>query len=164
MPILVRPVEPQDIPAFSRLLRAKAKFDGVAHLLQATEQNLRDELFSARPTARAIVAVVDEALVGMATYFQTYSSFLMKPGLWLDDLYVDELHRKSGVGRELLEWLCRAAASNGCARIEWIVAVDNDNGRGFYERVGVEIFETLRLARLHEAAIRAHAGAACLTT
>ncbi len=157
MQIVVRPVAPEDIPELLRLLRAKAEFDGVPHLLRATPENLRDALFSAHPTAHAIVAVVDGAVVGMATYFQTYSSFLMKPGLWLDDLYVDEPHRNAGVGRALLTDLCQTAANNDCARIDWIVAADNDDGRRFYRSMGAEIFETVRLARIHEATIRAHA-------
>lgn len=158
MTVIVRTAAPGDVSSLLRLLRAKAQFDGVPHSLQATEENLRAELFRSGPAAHAIVATREDQVVGMATYFQTFSSFLMKPGLWLDDLYVDEPYRKCGVGRELLLWLCREAAASGCARIEWIVAALNTNGRGFYERMGAEVFETVRLARLDEAAIRAHAG------
>lgn len=159
MQIVVREVTPEDIPPLLRLLRAKAAFDGVPHLLQATEQNLRDELFSSRPAAHALVAAVDGVVVGMATYFHTYSSFLMKRSLWLDDLYVDEPHRNAGIGRALITHLCRIATAHGCARIDWIVAADNAAGRRFYGRMGAEILETVRLARIHEADLRAHADA-----
>ena len=160
MQTLVRPVEPADLPNLLRLLRAKAAFDGVENTLQATEQNLAEELFAANATARAVIALEGNKVVGMATYFQTFSSFLMKPGMWLDDLYVEDAHRKHGVGRQLIGWLCKEAAARGCARIDWVVAADNSNGRGFYERMGATIFETVRLARIDQDAILARASEA----
>ncbi|NZA26831.1 GNAT family N-acetyltransferase [Luteimonas sp. SJ-92] len=101
MTVVVRAVTPEDVSSLLRLLRAKAQSDGVPQQLHATEDNLRTELFRSGATARAIVATIEEEVAGMATYFQTFSSFLMKPGLWLDDLYVDEARRKCGIGREL---------------------------------------------------------------
>jgi GNAT superfamily N-acetyltransferase len=156
-PVIVRPVEAADIPDLLRLLRAKAAFDGAADALRATEDKLAHELLAPNAAARAIVAVADGRVVGMATYFQTFSSFLLKPGLWLDDLFVDEAYRQQGVGRHLMIWLCREAESRGCVRIDWIVAANNENGRGFYERMGATIFEGVRLARIDEHSIRAHA-------
>ncbi len=157
MPISVRPVQIDDIPELLRLLRAKAAFDGVEHTLKANEENLARDLLSPDATTRAIVATKDGEIIGMATYFQTFSSFLMKPGLWLDDLYVEEHHRRRGVGTRLLTWLCREAASSGCARIDWIVAANNDNGLGFYQRMGATVFESVRLARIEEGIIQQHA-------
>ena len=157
MQTLVRPVGPTDIPHLLRLLRAKAVFDGVEYSLQATEQNLAEELLAPKATASAIVAVVDNQVVGMATYFQTFSSFLMKPGIWLDDLFVEDTHRNHGIGRQLITWLCKEAAASGCARIDWIVAANNGNGRGFYERMGATIIESVRLARIDRNAILANA-------
>ena len=156
MHAIVRPIESADISHLLRLLRAKAVFDGVEHTLQATEQNLTEELLAPNASARAIVAVVNNQVVGMATYFQTFSSFLMKPGIWLDDLFIEETHRKHGIGRQLIAWLCKEAKANGCARIDWIVAANNDNGRGFYERMGATVFESVRLARIDQNAILAH--------
>jgi GNAT superfamily N-acetyltransferase len=157
MGLAVRDAEPRDLAALLRLLRAKAAFDGVPHMLQATEDNLGAELFSPRPRVRALLACIGTGVVGMATYSETFSSFLMKPGLWLDDLYVDERHRQCGVGRELLRVLCGRAQAAGCARIDWIVATRNGNGRSFYERMGAEIFDSVRLARLDAQAIGVHA-------
>ena len=158
MQTLICPVQTPHIPDLLRLLRAKAAFDGAENTLQATEENLAQELFASHANVRAIVATVDHQVVGMATYFQTFSSFLMKPGLWLDDLYVDSEYRKHGVGKQLITWLCKEAASHGCARIDWIVEASNDNARGFYERMGATIFENLRLARIDHATIVARAG------
>lgn len=72
------------------LLKAKAEFDGYPESLRATEENLHAALFSDRPLAHALVAIEDGALVGMATYFSIFSTFIVKPGLWLDDSYVYE--------------------------------------------------------------------------
>ncbi len=152
--IVVRLVTPEDLPDLLRLLEGKADFDGVRPTLKATLENLREELFAPRPATRAVIAVKGTEAVGMATFYDTFSSFLMKPGIWLDDLFVMAEHRKGGVGRALLAWLCREAVAHGCARIDWIVAAQNDNGRGFYEQMGATISEVVRLARLNEDAIR----------
>jgi len=154
MTILVHSVAAEHIPDLLRLLRAKAAFDGAEESLLATEETLADELFRVNPIARAIVATSGDKVVGMATYFQTFSSFLVKPGLWLDDLFVDEPYRQQGVGRQLMNWLCSEAAAGGCARIDWIVAADNDNGQHFYKRMGATIFENVRLARIEETTLR----------
>jgi GNAT superfamily N-acetyltransferase len=151
----VRAVTETDLPSLLALLEAKAEFDGARATLRATLDNLRAELFATRPGAQAIVAVESGAIVAMATYYATFSSFIMKPGIWLDDLYVDERHRGKGIGRELVKWLCELAARSGCGRIDWLVAELNQSGRAFYTGLGATIFESLRLARLDEAAIRA---------
>jgi GNAT superfamily N-acetyltransferase len=151
----VRAVTEADLPALLALLEAKAEFDGARGTLRATLDNLRAELFAAHPGAQAIVAVEAGVIVAMATYYATFSSFIMKPGLWLDDLYVHEQHRGQGIGRQLIKWLCELAAKNGWGRIDWIVAERNESGRGFYTGLGATIFESVRLARLDEAAIRA---------
>lgn len=82
---------------------------------------------------------------------------MMRPGLWLDDLFIEEKYRKHGLGRRLISWLCREAAHDGCARIDWIVANENDNGKGFYERMGATIHENVRLVRLEGEALRCQA-------
>lgn len=153
--VTIRPVTRADLPTLLALLEAKADFDGARSTLRANLENLEAELFAPIPTAMAIVAVEGGAVLGMATYYATFSSFVMRPGLWLDDLYVYEHHRKKGVGESLLRWLCRLAWSNGCGRTDWVVAVSNVNGRDFYARMGATIDESVRLARLDERAIRA---------
>lgn len=153
--VLIRNVREQELPQLLALLRAKAEFDGVAHSLVATVETLRAALFSGASMAKAIVAVVGGELVGMATYYATFSSFMAKPCLCLDDLYVYETHRSRGIGRALVKHLCEIAHAQGCGRIDWVVATLNANGRGFYTRLGASIFESVRLVRLDENAIRA---------
>jgi len=151
----VRAVTEADLPSLLALLEAKAEFDGMRTTLRATLDNLRAELFATSPSAKAIVAVESGVVVGMATYYATFSSFIMKPGIWLDDLYVYESHRGKGIGRLLIKWLCELAERSGWGRIDWVVAATNEKGRDFYSRLGATIFESVRLARLEGRAIRA---------
>jgi GNAT superfamily N-acetyltransferase len=152
-PVTTRPADERDIPALLALIRAKAIFDGCLDALRADEQSLREAFFSSQPKAKALVAEVDGHVIGVATYYDIYSSFLAKPGMWLDDLFVDDKHRGDGVGQALVTELCEIARRTGCARIDWIVARDNEKGRAFYSRLGAKIFEQVRHARLDEHAI-----------
>lgn len=152
--INIRPIEPNDLDDFLALLQAKADFDGAGTTLLVTTDNLREEFFSANPRCCAVVALDGDSIIGMATYFTTYSSFIMKPGIWLDDLYVKQSHRKNGAGVAILHWLCKLAAKNGAARIDWIVADTNVNGQDFYRHLGAEIIDTVKLARFNEMAIQ----------
>ena len=152
--MLVRNIQRKDIPDILALIRAKAEFDDCLDLLRSTEKEIGHAFFSASPRAKGIVAEVDKEVVGIATYYDIYSTFIAKPGMWLDDLYVYERFRQFGAGKALMQRLCKIAVENGCGRIDWIVASDNDNGRSFYDSLGASIFEEFRLSRLDENAIR----------
>jgi GNAT superfamily N-acetyltransferase len=154
-PVDVRAVQERELPELLALLKAKAAFDGAASSLVADLDTLRAALFSREPLAKALVAASGDAIVGMATYYSTFSSFIAKPCLWLDDLFVHESYRSKGVGRALMEHLCTIAYKTGCGRVDWVVAADNDNGKDFYARLGASIFDSVRLARLDEKAIAA---------
>jgi GNAT superfamily N-acetyltransferase len=149
----IRAARESDTPELFTLVRAKAEFDGCLELLRADESSLAAALFAPPPKAKALVAAVDSAVVGLITYYDIYSSFIAKPGIWLDDLYVHESHRGQGIGRALLTKLCQIAQETGCGRIDWIVARDNVNGRAFYRSLGAQVFEQVRHARLDAAAI-----------
>ena len=149
----IREIEEGDVDDILSLIRAKADFDGCLDALQSKELEIRNAFLSSEPKAKAIVAEVDDKIIGIATYYSIYSTFIAKPGIWLDDLYVYEKHRKSGAGKKLMKKLCKIAIENGCGRIDWIVARDNENGRGFYESMGAQIFEEVRHSRLDENAI-----------
>lgn len=152
--ITVASVTRAKLPELLRLLESKADFDGARPKLRANLGNLEHELFSANPRVKAILATRNGEIVGMATYHAIFSSFLVRPGIWLDDLYVDSAHRKAGVGEAILGALCEEALTNGCARIDWIVNASNDNGLGFYARMGAQVFASGRLARLDEEAMQ----------
>lgn len=149
----VREIERSDTRDVLALIRAKAEFDGCLDSLQSKEEQIEDAFFSDNPKAKAIVASIDNKIFGVATFYGIYSTFIAKPGIWLDDLYVYERYRKDGVGRALVSKLCAIAKETGCGRIDWIVARDNKNGRNFYKSIGATIFEEIRHSRLNEAAI-----------
>ena len=149
----IRKAEIKDTKEILALIKEKAEFDGCLDSLLATEQNIAEAFFSISPKSWALVAEVNSQLVGMATFYNIYSTFKAKPGIWLDDLFILPQYRSIGIGKALIKELCFIAKSNGCCRIDWIVARDNESGRAFYEKMGVNIFEEVRHARLDEAAI-----------
>ena len=150
----IRHVEQAEIPQLFALLQAKAAFDGCPESLRATAGTLHDAIFAERPLAQALVAEIDGRLVGMATYYSIFSSFIAKPGLWLDDLYVYQEYRSQNIGRRLMERLCRIARDNGCGRVDWHVSSFNERGIKFYRSIGATVCEKARLVRLGESAIR----------
>jgi GNAT superfamily N-acetyltransferase len=149
----IRSVKEQELAELLDLLREKAEFDGCPESLKANVDSLHDALFSAQPMARALIAADGGKIMGMATYYAIFSSFIVKPGLWLDDLYVYEPYRGRGIGRALMTHLCEIANDKGCGRIDWLVSKFNERGRQFYESIGATISEKARLARLDEASI-----------
>jgi GNAT superfamily N-acetyltransferase len=161
--ITVASVTRAQLPELLRLLASKADFDGARPKLRANLDNLEQELFSASPRFKAMLATRNGEIVGMATYHAIFSSFLVRPGIWLDDLYVDSAHRKTGVGEAILGSLCEEALTKGCARIDWIVNASNDNGLGFYARMSAQVFKSGRLARLDEEAMQALAASTQLS-
>ena len=145
--VKIEPPNPADIPAILDLIRAKARFDQAEHLLQLDQAVLAEALFSARPSVSALIARTSDGLVGIASYYRIYSTFLGKAGYWLDDLFVTDAQRGKGIGRALLKALCERAIEEGCARIDWIVARENHSAQEFYSALGAEIFESVRHAR-----------------
>ena len=146
-PVIRHAVE-ADLSAVIALLRRKAEFDGCPDALEATPDALAEAWFANPPRAFALVADLDGQLVGLATYYPTFSTFLARPGLWLDDLFVHAEHRSCGVGLALMSRLARIAEERGCGRIEWTVALSNERGIVFYERHHASVGHGTRYVRL----------------
>jgi GNAT superfamily N-acetyltransferase len=146
--ITVRNAVKSDLAAIMELLQLKAEFDGYPELLVATSNQLEQDLFSEHQRTHVLLAEVSGAIAGFATYYSIYSTFLAKPGLWLDDLYVKESYRGQGVGRSLMQRLRQIASETGCGRIDWIVAQSNQRGIQFYQKLGATLQERVRLCRL----------------
>ncbi|MDB6123583.1 MAG: sortase-like acyltransferase [Pedosphaera sp.] len=151
--IKIREASSSDVPLILNFIRKKATFDGVPHWVEATEDKLRNELFGAHPTASALFAEANDQAIGIAIYFLTFSSFLARPGIWLDDLYVDENARGQGAGKALLAHLAKLAEERGYGRVEWVTAADNAKGLAFYQRNGACVQDVVRILRLDRAAI-----------
>ncbi|MEO0967904.1 MAG: GNAT family N-acetyltransferase [Cyanobacteria bacterium J06639_18] len=151
--IAIRDAENRDIPSIMELICLKAEFDGCPESVQTTPEKLKDDLFGQKPLAFILVAEIDRNLVGFATYHFTYSTFLAKPCIWLDDLYIKTEYRSKGIGEGLIQNLCKIAQLKGCGRIDWTVATQNERGIKFYQRIGAKIIQKARLCRLDLEAI-----------
>ncbi|MDB5327076.1 MAG: GCN5-related N-acetyltransferase [Phycisphaerales bacterium] len=144
----VREGGPADIDVIWALLRKKAEFDRWLGRLEATPQKLAEALTGPRPLLGVLLAEIDGTAVGFASYYFTYSTYLAKRCVWIDDLYVDEPARNRGVGRALLREMVTLAKREECGRIEWVTAAGNEKAIGFYERIGARVRTSTRLCRM----------------
>lgn len=130
------------------LIKALAEYERLAHEVVATEAGLRESLFGATPHAEAVIARVGSEAVAFAVWFHSYSTFLSRPGLYLEDLFVRPEWRGRGIGRALLCHLARIATERGCARMEWSVLDWNDQAIGFYRSIGARAMDEWTAYRL----------------
>ena len=138
---VIRPAVEADVPLVLALIRELAEYEKLAHEVVADEAVLRSSLFGPRPYAEAIIAETPAeegapAVLGFALWFHNFSTFLGRPGLYLEDLYVRPQARGRGTGRALLARLARIALDRGCGRLEWWVLDWNETAIGFYRRIG----------------------------
>ncbi|MFO1272147.1 MAG: GNAT family N-acetyltransferase [Rubrivivax sp.] len=144
----LRAAEPRDLTAISGLIHELADFEKLTHLVQTTPEKLHPHLFGERPVAEALVAEVDRKVVAFALFFTNFSTFLARPGLYLEDLYVQPAHRRAGIGRALLQRLGALAVERGCGRFEWSVLDWNENAIRFYEGMGATVMPDWRICRV----------------
>lgn len=135
-PALLRPATIDDVPLILELIRALADYERLPDEAVATEAGLRDTLFGERPAAEVVIAEVDGASAGFALFFHTYSTFLGRRGIWLEDLFVRPEFRGHGIGRQLLSHLAALAIARDCGRLEWSVLDWNVDAIGFYQKLG----------------------------
>lgn len=162
----LRAAAPHDVPALVGLITELATFEQLTHLLEVTPEKLAPQLFGPRPAAEALVAELPGAdgvagqVVGFALFFSNFSTFLARPGLYLEDLYVQPAHRGAGIGQALLRRLAALAAERGCGRFEWSVLDWNANAIRFYEKMGATVMPDWRICRVTGPALQALADAA----
>lgn len=150
----LRAAEPRDVPAIVGLVRELAEFEKLTHLVEVTPQRLHTHLFGDRPVAEAVVAEVSGQVVGFALFFTNFSTFLGRPGLYLEDLYVQPAQRGAGIGQALLRHLAALANQRGCGRFEWSVLDWNVDAIRFYERMGATLLPEWRICRVTGEALR----------
>lgn len=146
--ISLRPAAREDVPVVARLIRALAEYERLSHENFADEAALEDHLFGPRPYAEVLIADVGGEAAGFALFFHNYSTFLTKPGLYLEDLFVVPERRGLGLGKRLLAALAALAVERGCGRLEWSVLKWNTPAIGFYERLGAVPMEEWQVYRL----------------
>jgi GNAT superfamily N-acetyltransferase len=134
----IRPATAGDVPLIFQLIRELAEYEKLLHEMTATEEQLASTLFGTRPAAEVVIATADDVPVGFAVFFANYSTFLGRPGLYLEDLFVRPQARGLGIGRALLEYLARLAVDRGWGRLEWRVLDWNEPSIAFYKRLGAE--------------------------
>ena len=134
--IEVRPATEEDVPLLLRFIKELAEYERLAHEVVATEEGLRGSLFGEFRVAEALLAHLGGEPAGFAFFFHNFSTFLGKPGLYLEDLYVGPGFRGSGVGKSLLVRLAKLAEERGCGRLEWWVLDWNDPAIEFYRSIG----------------------------
>jgi len=138
-----------DVPLLLALIRELAEFEHLAHEVAVTAASLREALFGERPVATALLAVVDGRAVGYAVYYRTFSTFVGRAGVFLEDLYVQPAYRKRGLGRALLEEVAAVDAAAGGGRFEWIALRWNENAFRFYRSLGAKVMEEWALLRMN---------------
>ena len=136
MSITLRAASQSDVPVILRFIQALAEYEKLSHLCVATEAELIETLFGARPYAEVILASWNGTPAGFALFFHNYSTFLAKPGIYLEDLFVDPEFRGKGLGKALLKELARIALERNCGRVEWSVLDWNEPSINFYKSLG----------------------------
>lgn len=145
---LLRAAAPQDVPAIVGLIRELAEYERLSHLAQATPETLMPHLFGDKPVVEAIVAEIDGEVVAFALFFTNFSTFLAKPGLYLEDLYVKPANRGFGLGKAMLVRLAQIAVERDYGRFEWSVLDWNESAIGFYQKMGATLMHDWRICRV----------------
>lgn len=146
--ISVRAAVENEVALVLDFIRELADFEHLADEVVATEEDLHAALFGSRPYAEVVFACLDGEPVGFALYFHTFSTFLARPGLYLEDLYVRPAARGHGVGKYVLTRLAAIALERGCGRLEWTVLDWNEAALGFYRILGAEVKAEWKICRV----------------
>src|SRR5881398_478597 len=144
----IRSASVEDVPIILQLIRDLATYERAPHEVTATEEQLIDVLFGQRPSAEVLLAFEGKSPVGFAVFFHNFSTWLGKPGLYLEDLFVKPEHRGKGYGRALLVDLAKIARDRACGRMEWAVLDWNDPAIQFYRKLGAKPMDEWTVFRL----------------
>jgi GNAT superfamily N-acetyltransferase len=128
----------RDVPLILQLIKGLAEYEKLTDEVRATEDDLRRSLFGPNPAAEVVVGYAGDEPAGFALFFHNYSTFLARPGMYLEDLFVLPAWRGHGYGRQLLAHLAALAVERGCGRLEWAVLDWNEPAIGFYKRLGAK--------------------------
>ena len=144
----IRPATIVDVPIILQLIRDLATYERAPNEVTATETQLIDVLFGEKAVAEVLLAFEDEMPIGFAVFFHNFSTWLGKPGLYLEDLFVKPEARGKGYGRALLIYLAKIARDRGCGRMEWAVLDWNEPAIQFYKKIGAQPLDEWQIFRL----------------
>jgi GNAT superfamily N-acetyltransferase len=144
----IRPARRSDVPLILQLIRDLATYERAPNDVTATEKRLTEVLFGEKPSAEVLLAFENETAVGFAVFFHNFSTWLGRPGLYLEDLFVKPEDRGKGFGRALLIHLAKIARERGCGRMEWAVLDWNEPAIEFYRKLGAKPMDEWTVFRL----------------
>jgi GNAT superfamily N-acetyltransferase len=147
-----------DVPLILSLIKELAEYEKLAHEVVATEDILKETLFGSRPYAEVVIAAYDQQPVGYALFFHSFSTFVGRPGLYLEDVYVRPSMRGKGIGKAMLVYLARLAVERKCGRFEWSVLNWNEPSIGFYRSLGAVPMDEWTVYRLAGESLQRLAG------
>ena len=139
----------KDTPIILHMIRGLAEYERLSDRVTATEDALREQLFGPRPAAEVCLLYVGEEPVGFVVFFSTFSTFACRPGIYLEDLFIERAWRGRGLGRQLLAHVAAIGAERGCRSMKWAVLSWNERAVDFYRRLGankVTEWDTFELA------------------
>lgn len=139
---------PADLPHIHRFIHGLAEYEKLAHACTATLESLHQTLFGPRPYAEVLLARLNNEPVGFALFFHNYSTFLARPGIYLEDVFVLSEFRNQGVGKALFSRIAQIAIDRNCGRLEWSVLTWNTPSIEFYKRLGATILDDWHICRL----------------
>jgi len=142
--------EEKDIPVILSLIKELAEYEKLLDKVTVTEERLKENLFGKRKYAEVIIAELDKKPAGQALFFHNFSTFIGKPGIYLEDLYVKPEYRGKGIGKALLKKLIEVAKERNCGRVEWVVLDWNKPAIDFYKKLGAEPMNEWIIYRLIE--------------
>ena len=145
---IIRPATREDCPAILAFIKQLAEYEKLAHEVVATEEKLQASLFGEQPSAEVIIAEYQNSPVGFALFFTNYSTFLAKPGIYLEDLFVQSDMRGRGFGKKLLAHLAKLAVERDCGRLDWWVLDWNQPAIDFYQSLKAQSMEGWTVNRL----------------
>src|ERR1700693_4179448 len=153
------PATERDVAVIFSFIRKLAEYEKLSHQVAATEELLRETLFGERRVAEILIAYVADEPAGFALYFHNFSTFLGRPGIYLEDLFVEPVHRGKGIGKALLIEIAKIAKERNCGRLEWAVLDWNRPAIDFYRGLGAMAKDEWTVFRLAGASLSCLAGA-----
>lgn len=152
--LIIRSAEPKDVSTLFALIKELAEYEKLSDSVIATEELLLNSLFGNGKSAKALIAELDGEAAGMAIYFYNFSTFLGKPGIYLEDLFVRPNFRGKSIGKQILLQLIKIAEEKNCGRVEWAVLDWNSNAIDFYKKLGAKPMNDWTVFRITEDKIK----------
>ena len=138
-PLKIHPATPNDVPDIFALIKALAEYEKLSHQVTGSVEDLQEHLFGSRVYAETIIAQWEDKTVGFALFFANYSTFLTKPGIYLEDLFVLPNYRRRGIATAMISYLGKLAVARDAGRLEWSVLDWNQSAIAFYDKIGATV-------------------------